>query len=114
MIMKSNVKKWISIALAILLFGLPCIARASAPVSSTACPFSKSGDVNGDEVLNAEDVVLCKKFIIDGGELPDECFNKADLNQDGKLDILDLILLKNAIVAIETDPSVPGHFEPEI
>tara|TARA_Y100001970_G_C14218251_1_gene850972 strand:+ start:1715 stop:2200 length:486 start_codon:yes stop_codon:yes gene_type:complete len=52
------------------------------------------GDVNGDTVLNIQDVILLVNMIING-ETESE---SADLNTDGSINVLDIIELVNLIL----------------
>ncbi|SVB44398.1 uncharacterized protein METZ01_LOCUS197252 [marine metagenome] len=50
--------------------------------------------------MNILDLVQIVNFILDITEFTDMQFYLADMNQDGVIDILDLILLANAILNI--------------
>ena len=62
-------------------------------------------DVNGDYVINTQDMVLLSRYLLGGGELTAEQAERADCDGDGTIDTFDLILLRKSYVrnAIE-DP----------
>ena len=71
--------------------GLP----VSMLVSGSA---SMSGDINGDESINIQDIIILINFIL-GTDDPDTGeFNAADINSDGVLNIQDIILVVNLIL----------------
>ena len=51
------------------------------------------GDVNGDAVINVQDVILIINLILGGGDN-----SSADINSDGFIDVLDVVLVVNAIL----------------
>lgn len=56
-----------------------------------------TGDVNGDGIINAEDLVLLNTFFLGIAE-ESVIQNSADINFDNVIDILDICLLKNKIL----------------
>ena len=57
------------------------------------------GDVNGDEILNIQDIILVIGNILGTIDLDNEQFNAGDLNNDNIIDILDIVLLINLILS---------------
>nr|AAD39739.1 endoglucanase EngE [Clostridium cellulovorans] len=64
-------------------------------VYKNAQPVNLLGDVDGNDVVNSLDFELLKKYVLNN----DTMINKAsaDLNKDGKINIIDLAFLKKAI-----------------
>lgn len=61
-------------------------------------------DVNGDYIINSQDMVLLSKYLLGAGELSDEQAARADFDGDGVIDTFDLIgmrriYVRNATVA---------------
>ncbi|MBR1899021.1 MAG: dockerin type I repeat-containing protein, partial [Oscillospiraceae bacterium] len=54
------------------------------------------GDVNGDGVLSVTDAVMLQKWLLCMGEMTQP--EAADLLPDGRIDILDLALVKHALL----------------
>lgn len=62
------------------------------------------GDLDGDGVLKVADAVLLQKYLLNQSEqFSKDQFLASDMNQDGKVDVFDLILLKKAVVAASSD-----------
>lgn len=61
-------------------------------------PASDPGDINGDGVISAQDLVLLRKYLV--GLAVEGRFDgtAADLNLDGMIDILDLVRLRKLLV----------------
>ena len=51
------------------------------------------GDVNGDDMLDISDVVMVQKWLIKTGDITIP--ENADMNEDGRVNVIDLIILKN-------------------
>lgn len=62
----------------------------SEPIAETL------GDVNGDKIINISDVITLQKFII--GIDNTKINSEADMNRDGKVNVIDLALLKYLVV----------------
>ena len=55
------------------------------------------GDLNGDEIVNIQDIILEVSYII--GNLTDiDWFDEGDMNNDGEIDILDIVQIVNIIL----------------
>ena len=67
-----------------------------ADVSATEPPFSITGDVNADKMLNIADIVMLQKWLVNAVEIKD--LSVADINNDGKINIFDAVLLKRQIL----------------
>ncbi len=52
-----------------------------------------NGDVNGDEIVNVQDIILTVSYVLAGDYNPE-----SDLNNDGEVDVLDIILIVNNIL----------------
>lgn len=57
----------------------------------------KTGDLNGDGILNSADIVILKQAISGNQKLFPNQAKAADINKDGKIDAFDLISLKSMI-----------------
>ena len=51
------------------------------------------GDINGDTLVNVQDIILTVNFILNN-----EYHELSDLNSDGTVDILDIVQLVNIIL----------------
>ena len=60
-----------------------------------------SGDLNGDEIINIQDIIIEVSFILNAE--PGEYYLEGDLNSDGNNDILDIIVIINNILT-PSDP----------
>lgn len=56
-----------------------------------------NGDVNGDGLLTAQDMILCKGYILEKCALENASQQAGDVNQDQRCDILDLIQMKRTL-----------------
>ena len=65
------------------------------------------GDCNGDGLFTISDVVMFQKWLSGTGELTD--WKNADLNFDNKLDVFDLVLMKQAV--IENMPEIDYDYK---
>jgi len=54
---------------------------------------SVEGDLNGDDIVNIQDIVLIINVIINGAEI-----DNADINDDGIINILDVVQIINIII----------------
>ncbi len=58
------------------------------------------GDVNLDQAVTLNDIVLLQKYLLGRASLTGTVFShQADMNQDGKVNVYDLILLKRRILS---------------
>lgn len=61
------------------------------------------GDINGDGKINIEDILLCQLMILYGEEgFEGGQIQRADANNDGIINALDLIKIRNYILGIGT------------
>ena len=51
------------------------------------------GDINGDDLINIQDVILTVNLVISN-----QYDSVADLNSDGTIDVLDIVQLVNIII----------------
>jgi alpha-tubulin suppressor-like RCC1 family protein len=58
----------------------------------------KKGDLNGDNVVDISDVILCLRMAV---ELDPVNVNLADMNEDGVVDILDVILVLRRAIGLD-------------
>lgn len=70
------------------------VTTATTSVPST----SVNGDINGDGVVNVSDLVLLSKYILADGSLTAEQAKNADMNNDKRLDVFDMILIRQALI----------------
>ncbi|MBR0198806.1 MAG: dockerin type I repeat-containing protein [Oscillospiraceae bacterium] len=70
------------------------LVLTSTPVT---LPASEPGDINGDGLISAQDLLLLRKYLV--GLAVEGRFDgtAADLNGDGEIDILDLVRLRKAL-----------------
>ena len=67
-------------------------------IIGTACPGYLIGDLNGDSVINVQDVVLLVNIIL-GNIDPNECQEEfGDVSLDGIINVLDVVTIVNAIL----------------
>ncbi|MAM99234.1 MAG: hypothetical protein CMF91_05045 [Candidatus Marinimicrobia bacterium] len=57
------------------------------------CQEFLAGDINGDYIINVQDVVLTVNLVMIG-----EYNSAADLNSDGTIDVLDIVQIINIIL----------------
>ena len=55
------------------------------------------GDINGDESSDIRDLITLKEIVMN-----DEYINTADMNADGKIDAIDLVLIRGYLLAAQT------------
>lgn len=74
--------------------------------SNTTIPTSSImyGDIDGDKVIDAKDLLLVKKHVINLIVLSGDEFNAADVNKDGKIDAIDVLKIQRHIVGLENIP----------
>ena len=63
-------------------------------IDFTARHIHKSGDINGDDMVNVSDVTMLQRYLADMCDLYDEQRAIADTNADGSIDILDATYLQ--------------------
>lgn len=63
-------------------------------IDFTARHIHKSGDINGDDMVNVSDVTMLQRYLADMCDLYDEQRAIADTNADGSVDILDATYLQ--------------------
>ena len=68
-------------------------ASASEYLTNLDCSNLNFGDINGDTVINIQDIILMVNLVL-GGE-----YNVlADINTDGTVDVLDVVQIINIIL----------------
>lgn len=56
------------------------------------------GDINGDGLFNIADVVKLNNYLISEDTLTSEQFKYADINEDGSVDVFDLIMFRQMVI----------------
>ena len=69
---------------------LPCRQKINAADDIVV----SKGDINGDALIDGEDLTLLSRYLLGIGMLSAENEKRADLNNDNKLDVYDMILLR--------------------
>lgn len=72
-------------------------ALSEAEITGQAPAAKLKGDVNADGAVNIADAVAMVKFLAESGSLTD--WQAGDLNDDGRIDAVDLTLLKRILLA---------------
>jgi hypothetical protein len=67
---------------------------ASQYLTNIECTASIGGDVNGDLLVNVQDIIIAINFI-----LASDYDSNADLNSDGSVNILDIVQIVNIILS---------------
>ena len=81
----------------------------AGPFTITDLNSSLSGDLNGDEIINIQDIILELSYII-GSLIDIDWFDEGDMNNDDTIDILDVIMIVNNVL----NPPDPNYtFENE-
>ena len=62
-----------------------------------SAPAAIKGNVNADDSFNASDVLMMQKYFLGTGDLTDS--SAADLNEDGKITIIDFCIIKEMLVS---------------
>ena len=57
-----------------------------------------AGDINGDQLVNLQDVTLCLDHILGKKELTGDQVKAADLNQDNTINMVDCTQLLNLVL----------------
>ena len=58
------------------------------------------GDVNGDSVIDAIDLLLVRKNLLGLVSLSDASFRSCDVNHDGAVDAIDLLLVRKSLLGL--------------
>ena len=66
---------------------------ASQYLTNIECSASIDGDINGDSLVNVQDIILTVNLILDN-----QYSNSADLNSDGLVNVLDIVQILNIIL----------------
>ena len=66
---------------------------ASQYLTTLGCNDGVFGDVNGDSLVNVQDIILTVNYILD-----DEYDSTADINSDGSINVLDVVQIVNIIL----------------
>ena len=96
-------KQCISAALALFIAGNAAVPAAAA---ANAAPASINCDVNSDGEFNIADVVLFQKWLLCAPETELSDWRAADLCEDGRLDVFDLILMKRKYINADAESSL--------
>lgn len=59
---------------------------------------NKKGDCNNDGEFTVADVVLLEKWLLTDHDTQLENWQAADLREDGKLDVFDLVMMKRKLI----------------
>ena len=69
--------------------------------------FPCEGDANLDNSTNIQDIVLIANHIVSELELIDDSFDNSDINNDGTIDILDIVSIVNIILYNDDNQCIP-------
>ena len=67
-----------------------------------------AGDINGDDIVNVQDVVILVGYVLGNLDLTDEQKEIADINQDGIINVLDVVQLVNMITQTQASLDETG------
>ncbi|MBP3627223.1 MAG: dockerin type I repeat-containing protein [Clostridia bacterium] len=91
----------------LIVLALP-ISVGAQEIDVNVPTYTMVGDMDGDEQLKAADLVLLQKVILG---VPLQYNEKAaDMNKDGKINIKDLVALKQELSKPTDDDFFPGHW----
>ncbi|MDE6020340.1 MAG: carbohydrate-binding domain-containing protein [Ruminococcus sp.] len=77
--------------------GALCISLISSGISIPNVSAASLGDVNQDNTVSVADIVSLQKYLVNKGTLSSAGKTNADMNSDGKVNVFDLSILKNAV-----------------
>lgn len=86
-------KKIILSAVLSLIFSI-----SSGSIASSSADTGVRGDINGDMKLTFADYAAFSKYYVGRVMLPDSAIAKADLDENGIINIADAVLLKSSIM----------------
>ncbi len=69
-----------------------------APSDPPVTPAAVKGDTDGNGTVNTADIVALMEYMIGMTDLSEQCRENADMNSDGKISVIDLIMVKNLFV----------------
>lgn len=75
-----------------------CASAETLPIVTGSATDIVIGDLNGNQINDCMDIVQMKKHLIGQGNLSEQQFRNADLNLDGKVNVIDLCLLKTNVL----------------
>ena len=78
-------------------FYLPALPLHGKSIHQDANPQILQGDVDGNGEVNADDRILMVKFIMKEEEPDEAAWKRADLNNDGFIDAVDVVILNKII-----------------
>ena len=93
------------------------LLSAAAIAASTVLGASAAhyrGDVNRDDNVTAQDVVPVQKYITRKGTLDKQHEIYADMNDDNKINVIDLVLLKRTALGYTPKEEVPALTTPAV
>ena len=79
------------------------LSGATLQVGETSLVFAVPGDANGDDTLNARDVIAAMKLSISAEAVPSVCAEAADVDDDGAINARDVIDIMKKIVGYDVD-----------
>jgi len=79
-----------------------CEVTVSSVVNETEIREDMPGDVNGDQIINVQDVVLTMRYILNLGHLDEEALKRADVNRDGEVNVADVNLIMQYSLGLTT------------
>jgi len=95
---------------------------SSLPVSSFGdlyydLRFSNVGDINGDGELGMTDIIFMYKYLTNKQPMTEEEYYRADVNEDGYVNIFDFVMQKQILLFVPEVPEIlygpPPEFESE-
>lgn len=87
-------------------------SELSGEVSAVPMAVSATGDVNNDGYLNEIDYKLLTHYLVRDGKLPTQYQAAVDMNEDGRIDLRDAVIIAQLAKGLNTAPVPQFTFDP--